>query len=486
MSDAPRRVLVLGCGSVAQCVVPLLVRDLGIEPANVTVVDMVDNRARIAGSLALGVRYEQDRLTPENLDSFLTARVADGDLLLDLAWNIDNPTILQWCRDHGVRYLNTSVELWDPYDRLVDTPPLDRTLYVRHMQLRRMISGWPDNKGATAVLEHGANPGLVSHWVKQALREIAARMLTDGLAGANQAALEAALADGDHARLAMLTGTKVVQVAERDTQITHLPKRPGEFVNTWSVDGFYEEGVAPAEMGWGTHERRLPRNAFVHAGEGPCNQICLAQPGMETWVRSWVPSGETRGMVVRHGEAFTMCEHLTVRDEHGTPVYRPTVYYAYMPSDAAVASVVELRMRGWEMQPEQRILNDEIISGRDELGVLLLGHPYTAWWTGSLLSIDEARAILPGQSATTLQVAGSIVGAVSWMIEHPNEGVCVPDDLPWDDVLRVASRYLGTLHSGPAGWDPVSSRRDLFANFGDEADHVDHDDPWQFTNFLSR
>ena len=486
MSHAPRRVLVLGCGSVAQCVVPLLVRDLGIEPANVTVVDMVDNRARIAGSLALGVRYEQDRLTPENLDSFLTARVADGDLLLDLAWNIDNPTILQWCRDHGVRYLNTSVELWDPYDRLVDTPPLDRTLYVRHMQLRRMISGWPDNKGATAVLEHGANPGLVSHWVTQALREIAARMLTDGLAGANQAALEVALADGDHARLAMLTGTKVVQVAERDTQITHLPKRPGEFVNTWSVDGFYEEGVAPAEMGWGTHERRLPRNAFVHAGEGPCNQICLAQPGMETWVRSWVPSGETRGMVVRHGEAFTMCEHLTVRDEHGTPVYRPTVYYAYMPSDAAVASVVELRMRGWEMQPEQRILNDEIISGRDELGVLLLGHPYTAWWTGSLLSIDEARAILPGQSATTLQVAGSIVGAVSWMIEHPNEGVCVPDDLPWDDVLRVASRYLGTLHSGPAGWDPVSSRRDLFANFGDEADHVDHDDPWQFTNFLSR
>jgi homospermidine synthase len=486
MSRAPRRVLVLGCGSVAQCVVPLLVRDLGIEPANVTVVDMVDNRARIAGSLALGVRYEQDRLTPENIDAFLSARVADGDLLLDLAWNIDNPTILQWCRDHGVRYLNTSVELWDPYDRLVDTPPLARTLYVRHMQLRRMMAAWPDNKGATAVLEHGANPGLVSHWVKQALREIAARLLTEGLAGGHEAGLEAALAEGDHAHLAMLTGTKIVQVAERDTQITDVPKRPGEFVNTWSVDGFYEEGVAPAEMGWGTHERRLPRNAFVHAGEGPCNQICLAQPGMETWVRSWVPSGETRGMVVRHGEGFTMSEHLTVRDEHGTPIYRPTVYYAYMPSDVALASVMELRMRGWEMQPEQRILNDEILSGRDELGVLLLGHPYKAWWTGSLLSIDEARAILPGQSATTLQVAGSIVGAVSWMIEHPNEGVCVPDDLPWDAVLRVASRYLGTLHSGPADWDPVSSRRDLFANFGDEADHVDADDPWQFTNFLSR
>jgi homospermidine synthase len=485
MSRAPQRVLVLGCGSVAQAVVPLLLRDLGIEPSRITVVDMVDNRARIASSLAQGITYEQDRVTPENLDAFLGARVGDGDLLLDLAWNIDNPTILQWCRDHGVRYLNTSVELWDPYDHLEDTPPLERTLYVRHMSLRRMIAGWPHNKGATAVLEHGANPGLVSHWVKQALGEVAEAMLRDGKAGADAAAIETALADRTYNVLAMLTGTKVVHIAERDTQITDVPKRTNEFVNTWSLDGFYEEGVAPAELGWGTHEKRLPPNAYVHTGEGPCNQICIARPGMETWVRSWVPSGETRGMVVRHGEAFTMCEHLTVHDEHGRAIYRPTVHYAYHPSDPAINSVLELRMRGWEMQTEQRILNNEIVSGRDELGVLLMGHPYKAWWTGSLLSIDEARAILPDQSATTLQVAGSIVGAVSWMFANPIEGVNVPDDLPWDEVMKVSNRYLGTLHSGPADWDPVSSRRDLFAKFGDEADGIDHDDPWQFTNFLT-
>lgn len=484
MSRAPARVLVLGCGSVAQCVLPLLVRDLGIEPARIRVIDFVDNRARIASLLALGIIYEQDRLTPENLDEFLSARIAGGDLLLDLAWNIDNPTILQWCRDHDVRYLNTSVELWDPYDALETTPPLDRTLYVRHMSLRRMMATWPDNSGATAVLEHGANPGLVSHWAKKALVEIAQRMLVDGLAGDRGAALESALADHAHNHLAMLTGTKVIHIAERDTQITDQPKRPDEFVNTWSVDGLYEEGVAPAEMGWGTHELRLPPDAYVHTGEGPCHQICLARPGVETWVRSWVPSGEIRGMVVRHGEAFTMCEHLTVSDEFGNALYRPTVHYAYHPSDVANNSLLELRMRGWEMQPTSRILNDEIISGRDELGVLLMGHPYKSWWTGSLLSIEEARAILPGQSATTLQVAGSIIGAVSWMLDNPHEGVLVPDDLPWETVLGVADRYLGTQHSGPSDWDPVSTRRDLFARFSTEAHHVNTDDPWQFTNFL--
>ena len=146
MTARPSRVLVLGCGSVAQCTVPLLIRVLGIAPEAITIVDFVDNRARVAEQLELGVHYEIDRVTPENIDSFLSARVGHGDLLVDLAWNIDNPTILRWCRDHGVRYLNTSVEVWDPYDDMASTHPLDRTLYVRHMDLRRMIAAWGDNK----------------------------------------------------------------------------------------------------------------------------------------------------------------------------------------------------------------------------------------------------------------------------------------------------------------------------------------------------
>ena len=83
MTVLPQRVLVLGCGSVAQCVVPLLVRDLGIEPNRINVVDFVDNRARIAEVLKLGVHYEQDRLTPDNLNTFLSDRVGSGDLLVD-------------------------------------------------------------------------------------------------------------------------------------------------------------------------------------------------------------------------------------------------------------------------------------------------------------------------------------------------------------------------------------------------------------------
>ena len=480
----PSRILFLGCGSVTQAVLPLLLRDVKVAASSITILDFVDNRHRIAHELQAGVTYKELKITPENLSDVLAAHVGSGDMLVDLAWNIDAPTILTWCHNNNVRYLNTSVEVWNPYEDMASTHPLDRTLYVRHQELARMIREWGGNSGPTAVLEHGANPGMVSHFVKLALRELSMKILSDGIAGDRKAGLEEALANDQFNMLAMLTGTKVIHISERDTQISTQPKEPNEFVNTWSVEGFYEEGIAPAELGWGTHERTLPKNGYAHTTDGPRNQICIAQPGMETWVRSTVPSGEIHGMVIRHGEAYTMCEHLSVYDDKGNAIYRPTVHYAYCPTDAAIASVHELRWHNWEMQPKQRIMNNEIHSGRDELGVLLMGHDYKSWWTGSQLSIDEARAILPGQSATTLQVASSVMSAIVWMFDEPERGVCVPDDLPWETLLATARPYLGTMFSGPIDWDPLSTRVPVFPGFSDEGARLDPSDPWQFCNFL--
>jgi homospermidine synthase len=475
---------VLGCGSVSQCTLPLLLDEIDVPPRRVTVMDMVDNRARVRDVLKRGIKYVVDQITPENLDATLSKHLSAGDLLVDLAWNIDACTIVQWCHDHGVLYLNTSVELWDPYAGGADRPPLERTLYVRHMALRRMAAKWRSaDRGATAVVEHGANPGLVSHFTKVALDEITATVLRDRrIAARRRRALESAHGAGDYASLAMHLGVKVIHISERDTQIATVPKRVNEFVNTWSVEGFYEEGIAPAELGWGTHEKWLPPGTHVHAGK-PGNQICLARPGMKTWVRSWVPEGEITGMVVRHGEAFTISDHLTVWDDAGgAPRYRPTVHYAYCPADVAINSVHELEMRQWDLQSEQRILNDEIVSGQDQLGVLLMGHDLTAWWTGSLLSIDETRAIVPGQNATTLQVAASVLAAARWMIRHPDRGLRVPDDLPHDEIMAVARPYLGSWFSGAVDWDPLRSRVDPFLGWNDAG--LDRRDPWQFRNFL--
>ena len=178
-------------------------------------------------------------------------------------------------------------------------------------------------------------------------------------------------------------------------------------------------------------------------------------------------------MVIRHGEAFSISDRLTVLDENGNAVYRPTVHYAYCPTDAAIASLHELRMRGLDLQTDQRIMGDEIIDGRDELGCLLLGHDFGAWWIGSLLDINETRELVGGQNPTTLQVACSVLGCVFWMIRNPEEGVKLPDDLPHEEVMKIAMPYLGPFVSEPSGWRPLP-----------EDSVSDRDDLWQFETFL--
>src|SRR3989338_6546869 len=132
----------------------------------------------------------------------------------------------------------------------------------------------------------------------------------------------------------------------------------------------------------------------------------LPSVGMRTWIRSWVPCGEITGMVIRHGEAFSISDRLTIW-ENGKALYRPTVHYAYCPCDAAINSLHELEMRQYKLQERQRIMNDEIIDGRDELGVLLMGHDFKSWWCGSLLDIHDARRRVPHQQATTPSGANS-------------------------------------------------------------------------------
>jgi homospermidine synthase len=466
---------------VAQCLLPLLLDRFNFDPTSVTVLESRDNRARIASCIERGVNYVQGEITEDTLTTTLDAMLGHGDLLIDLAWNIGLDELLEWCRSRNVRYLNTSVEVWSPYDDPASATPQERTLYWRHMALRRRIARWGSNDGPSAVVEHGANPGLVSHFTKQALSEIADAVLRDGLLAERHDAIREALEAQRFNVVAQLLDVKSIHIAERDTQISDRPKEVGEFVNTWSVDGFYEEGVAPAEMGWGTHEKKLPPLGRTHDGEGPLNQICLAKMAHKTLVRSTVPSGPIVGMVIRHGEAFTICDHLTVW-EGDTAVYRPTVHYAYCPSDAAWASFVELEGNDYLYPDRQRIMNDEIISGRDELGVLVMGHPYKAWWTGMQTTIEEARSVAPHQNATTIQVAASILGAVAWMLTSPREGVRVPDELPWREVLDVAMPYVGSLWSGPLDWDPVSAHTEWFDRWAGVT--LDEDDPWQFTNFL--
>jgi homospermidine synthase len=139
--------------------------------------------------------------------------------------------------------------------------------------------------------------------------------------------------------------------------------------------------------------------------------------------------------------------------------------------------VRELAARNWEPQKSERLIRDEIVSGHDELGVLLMGHARGAYWYGSQLTIDEARQLCPYNNATSLQVSAPVMAGVVWAIKNPSMGIVEPDDLPFDEILRICRPYLGPVVGVYSDWTPLAGRGQLF----DE--DLDHDDPWQFKNF---
>ncbi|HUO45089.1 MAG TPA: saccharopine dehydrogenase C-terminal domain-containing protein [Burkholderiales bacterium] len=457
------KLVFVGFGSVGQGCLPLLLRHIDMPHERVRIITGDERGAAEAGHYS--VDFKVQPLTRENYRAVLDPLLERGDFLLNLSVDVASAALVELCCEKGALYLDTCIEPWlggytDPA-----VSPSHRSNYGQREEVLALRRKYPD--APTMIPTHGANPGLVSHWVKQALLDIA---------GDLHGKVDVPKDKAGWARLAMQLNVKAIHCAERDTQVAEPRKRRWEFVNTWSVDGFIGEGSQPCELGWGTHEKHFPPDGKRH--DFGCDAaIYLTRPGASVRVRSWTPGeGQYHGFLITHGESISISDYFTVR-EGGRVVYRPTCHYAYHPCDDTVLSVHELAGRNWQPQQQRRVLTEQIVTGVDELGALLMGHAKGAYWYGSQLSIDEARKLAPFNNATSLQVAAGVLGAVVWAIENPRAGIIDPDDLDFRRVLEIARPYLGKVFGAYTDWTPLAGRNHPFP------EDLDTSDPWQFKNF---
>ncbi len=457
------RLVILGFGSIGQGVLPLILRHIDMPRENIVIVTAEERGREVAAEL--GVRFVLEPITRDNYRSVLGGMLRSGDFLLNLSVDVSSVALIELAHEQGALYLDTCIEPWAGGYTDPSLSPSQRSNYALResaLALAPKFAGGP-----TAVLTHGANPGLVSHFVKEALLNIA-----------RDTGLEVRT-PRDRVGWALLArdlGIKVMHIAERDTQVADAPKQPGEFVNTWSIDGFVGEGSQPSELGWGTHERHFPDDAKRH-GFGCDAAIYLMRPGASTRVRSWTPlEGPFHGFLVTHNEAISIADYYSLVDG-GTVRYRPTVHYAYHPCDDAVLSLHELAGKNWTIQASKRLMMSEISRGIDELGVLLMGHAKGAYWFGSRLSIEESRKLAPYNNATSLQVTAAVLAGMVWAIENPKAGVLEADSLDHARILEVARPYLGEVVGAYSDWTPLEGRGVLFP------EALDSSDPWQFKNF---
>jgi homospermidine synthase len=241
--------VLVGFGSVGCGLLPLIFRHIAIDRARITVVTAGEDAA--AAARRHGVNVLAATVTQENYRALLAPLLSRDGILVNLGLHVASAPLIELCQEAGALYLDSGVEPWPDVYRNAGLPPAQRTSHALRQSLHDRVGG---KRGPTALVGHGANPGLVSHFTKAAL----VRLATDTLEGFTMPRSQA-----QWASLARTLGVKVIHVTERDTQAAAVASAPGEFVNTWSPEGLIDELCQPAEFGWGTHERNVPPDASV-------------------------------------------------------------------------------------------------------------------------------------------------------------------------------------------------------------------------------
>jgi homospermidine synthase len=466
-------IVMIGFGSIGRGTLPLIERHFKFDKNRMVVIDPRDDNAGLLKER--GIKHIQEHVTKSNYKDLLKPLLTEGKgqgFCVNLSVDTGSLDLMKLCRKLDVLYIDTVIEPWLGFYFDAEMDNAGRTNYALRETLVKEKAKNPG--GTTAVSCSGANPGMVSWLVKQALvnlgKDIGAKFEEPGTNDRE-----------GWSKLMKKLGVKGVHIAERDTQRTKNPKPFDTFWNTWSVEGFISEGLQPAELGWGTHEKWMPKNAKKQK-KGSKAAIYLEQPGGNTRVRSWCPTpGPQYGFLVTHNESISIADFFTVRDKDGDVTYRPTVHYAYHPANDAVISLHEMFGNGGKAQPVQHVLDeDELVDGIDELGVLLYGHEKNAYWYGSRLSLDDARKLAPYQNATGLQVTSAVLAGMVWALENPKAGIVEADEVDYKRCLEVQMPYLGPVEGHYTDWTPLDDREKLFA------EDLDRSDPWQFRNILVR
>ena len=437
-----RRILQFGFGGVGSAMFPLYLRHFKFQKRNIKILDM-DKNVLPDSDEKNGILFEHLKVTEQNYIQILQSFLRPADMLVDLAWYIDTSDLITWCNENNVKYINAAVETW-PYDIKDQTgDPRKYTLYTRQLNIQNEVKNWNEN-GPTCILTHAANPGWVSHIVKFAMEDWLNYLIKNYPYKEKFNKMKKLLYEKNWNRLAKELSIQVIHVTEKDFNRSGIIKEKDEFVNSWSVDGLIEEGFAPAELGWGTHEK-ANKGLFKYK-VGPKNQICLQSRGVNTLVESYVPSGNYVGMTIRHEESFSISNYLTVKNGNKV-VYRPTVHYCYHPCMDCLSSIYEFQSNGLAEPIKKRVMREDVIDGRNELGCFIMSKNYGCWWIGSILTHEQTKELLYPFSSTIIPVAAGMISGIIYAFNNPNEGVVHPENMDEVESMKYILPYLGTFKS---------------------------------------
>ena len=413
----------------------------------------------------------------DNYDEVFGNILSSGDLLIDFADTVGTRDIIEWCANHNVMYINTGEADW-PYQWYC--------IFEENEKKCKMKLDYKDIKHPI-VLQHGNNPGLVSHFVKAALEYIVEKQFKpnklggiftktrkiNSQKGPNYNELKKLLTENRYNELAMKLGLKMIHVNDIDLQKIKSKYEDNKLFNTWCVETFIYEILSETAFNIGTHENveAIKKSILKDTEKG---NLKLSDIAVNVKSNTIYPGGCFEGYVVPHEETITIAKGLEVWGEEGGKqkiLYRPTVMFVYRPCEYAVKYLDRAKVNeypdadpnkpqdvedvngksivhGYEYPDKWEIVyREEIEIGTEYVGVLLLGDNFDPVWVGNRVEMPflyKSSKDSYWQTPTITPVAMSALSAVVWMIKNKNKGgIFFPDDImDYKNIIKLAEKYI--------------------------------------------
>src|SRR5258705_6772298 len=163
------RLVFVGFGSIGQGTLPLILRHIDMPRDRITILTADDRGQEEAAHY--GIKFVINPITRENVRQLLEPMLGKGDFLLNLSVDVSSAVLIEHCMQRGIHYLDTCIEPWHGMYTDGSLSLANRSNYGLREEALKLGKKYP--KTATHRLTHGANPGLISHWVKQGMINIA-------------------------------------------------------------------------------------------------------------------------------------------------------------------------------------------------------------------------------------------------------------------------------------------------------------------------
>lgn len=392
----------------------------------------------------------------ENYQEIFDQFLSEGDLLIDFADAVGTRDICKWCCEHNIMYLNTGEADW---------PENWYSIFTENLLKNEMKEKYHKDERYNRhpiVLQHGNNPGLVSHFVKAAIEYIIHKQFR------KDKTLKKLLKEQKWNEIARYLGIRMIHVNDIDLQKIKEPFQENKLVSTWCPDSFFFELLSEATENLGTHEKIDDSDLYrmIDREKGVVEYKTIAA---DTKCKTYYPNGYFEGYLVPHEETITIANYLEVVED-GKVVYRPSVMFIYLPCDFATNYLKKAKVndypntdmekpqdgdylgysivRGYLYPQNTEIAYQENIEeGTEYVGVLLLGEHFDPVWVGNRIEPSYLYKHKKGsywQTPTITPVAMSALAAVCWMLKHKDRGgIFFPDDIPdYKYILKIAEKYI--------------------------------------------